>query len=58
MVEIQSEREGVYLQKIAELQGKLSQLQDEQQALKRRNSTVSSFTSCVKFCPFQFVGER
>lgn len=52
MVEIQSERERDYLQQIAELQNKLSQLLDEQQVMKMRNITVSFLISCAKFAYF------
>lgn len=40
MIEIQSERERDYLQQIADLQSKFSQLQDELQVLKMRNVTL------------------
>ena len=55
MIEIQSERERDYLQQIADLQSKFSQLQDELQVLKMRNVTVSS---CVTFCLFRFIVQR
>jgi len=41
MADFQSERERDYIQQIADLQSKLSQLLDEQKILKSRNVAVS-----------------
>jgi hypothetical protein len=55
MLGIQSDKERDYVQQIAELQSKLSQLMEEQQVMKMRNIAVSSisFTFCFKL--FHFI---